>query len=256
MDRNDLNCILDRVGDLLSHAHEADSPLKPTDFYNEGWMAALTLSVAASGVDMLPFRIAPNARWWTEALLRSPFNPRRRGDRRGEGLTNADALVGHFDRRGDTKRGVHVRADATQLVVIEAKLGARLSARTDNAEGFDQAARSVSCMAYELDLSGVDVTRCTSLGFCVLAPEYTLDVHRPLVSRNSIEDRVRARLEQYDEPWRASLEQWFAGPFRRLLDCLTLECVSWESVIARVIAASAEQGRMLSAFYQACRTLN
>ena len=85
MDPNDLRLILNGVVGLLGHAHEADSPVKPTDFYNEGWLTALTLSVAASGVDLLPFRIAPHTRWWTEALMRSPFNPRRRGDRRGEG---------------------------------------------------------------------------------------------------------------------------------------------------------------------------
>ncbi|MFO0877579.1 MAG: hypothetical protein U0840_09405 [Gemmataceae bacterium] len=256
MEPDDLARVLSGTAALLRHAHEADSPVKPTEFYNEGWMAALTLSVAASGVDLLPFRIAQDARWWTEALLRSQFNPRRRGDRRGEGLTNADALVGHFDRRGNTKRGVRVRTDATQLICIEAKLGARLSARTDNAEGFDQAARSVACMACELDLAGVDVARCTSLAFYVLAPEDTLDFHRPLVSRDSIEARVRARVEQYDDPRRADLERWVAGPFRSVLDRLTLACVAWESVIARAVAADADRGRMLGAFYRECRRLN
>ena len=47
---------------LCEHAHEVYSSLKPTDFYNEGWLAALTLSVTVSGVSVPLFYVAPEAR--------------------------------------------------------------------------------------------------------------------------------------------------------------------------------------------------
>jgi hypothetical protein len=64
---------------------------------------------------------------------------------------------------------------------------------------------------------------------------------------------VLSRVEQYDEPWRAGLEQWFGVPFLGLLNRLTLECVAWEAVIEQALDADNEQGRMPSAFYQECR---
>ena len=249
---SDFELIANRVVGRLGDTHDVESAVRPSAFYNEGWLTALTLSVAASGVRILPFNIASNARWWTEALLRSPFNPRRRGDRRGEGLTCADAVIGHFNRRPKTKRGVRVRPDAAQWVVVEAKLGSRLSARTDNAEGFDQAARSVACLACELGLERVDPARCSSLGFFVFAPDKSLVAHRDLVSRERIAAKVKARVERFDDPLREPLERWFDGPFTKVLERAALDCVEWESIIEGAARADETQGRMLKAFYSEC----
>jgi len=256
MDVQDLNQILSLAGGLLRQAHGMDSPIKPTDFYEEGWMTSLTMAVVAeTGIDLPPFRITPTARWWREGLLRSPFNRKFRGDQRGEGLTHADTVIGHFDRRGTTKRGIAVRANATQLDVVEAKINSPLSGRTSNATGFDQAARSVACMAFELDTAHADLTRFGSLGFYVVSSEEYMATHQGLLTRDSIEQKVRARIANYDEPWRSNLVLWCEGPFRRLLDRISLQCFTLESVINQAKQVVPTHGQMLDAFYQQCRDL-
>ncbi|QDU18989.1 hypothetical protein [Urbifossiella limnaea] len=42
MNAHQLNAILDLASGLIRRSSEADSPLKPTDFYCEGWLTALT----------------------------------------------------------------------------------------------------------------------------------------------------------------------------------------------------------------------
>lgn len=58
------------------------------------------------------------------ASFRKPFSPRRsrRDDPLGEGFTNADAVMGHFDFDPVTKAGLRLRPDARQLVVVETKI--------------------------------------------------------------------------------------------------------------------------------------
>jgi len=243
-----LDAVLAIASDLLRQASEADSPLNPTDFYCEGWMTALTLAVVNdNNIDLSPFRAADGGRWWREAGLRSPIN--------NIGTTWADAVLGHFDRRAGTKRGIKLRPDATQFVVVEAKINAPLSASTKNADDFDQVARNVASMACEVNLAKLDPARFTSLGFYVVSSKEHEGTHHSLVDKASIERKMRARIDKSIEPVHTALEQWYTGPFRRLMDRLTLESITWESVIERVKQAAPDPGLILDAFYQKCRTL-
>ncbi len=250
MDPEHLNSILALATGLLRQTTADDSPLKPTDFFNEGWMTALTLAVvndAQNPLDLPPFSVAQGGHWWHEAGLRSPF-PR-------EGTTWADAVLGHFDRRTKTKRGIQFRTDATQFNVIEAKLHAKLSAKTTNDPDFDQAVRTVANMANELASAGVEASQLTSVRFSVIAPAECVETHRALVARESIERKVRARMDGYNEPCRSAMERWYEGPFRRLLDAIQLECLTWEAVIGQVERLAPDRGQVLAAFYQQCRYL-
>jgi hypothetical protein len=243
-----LDAILAITLDLLRQASEADSPLNPTDFYCEGWMTALTLAVVNDNcIDLPPFCVVEGGRWWREVGLRSPIS--------NIGTTWADAVLGHFDRRKQTKRGIQIRPNATQFVVIEAKINAPLSAKTAHADDFDQVARYVASMAFELGIAQVDFSLFGSLGFYVVSSNEYVATHQCLVKRDSIERKVWARIADYDEPRRTDMERWFQDPFHRLLDHLTLECITWESVIQRTRQAAPEQGELLNAFYQQCRKL-
>ncbi|HEY3353159.1 MAG TPA: hypothetical protein VGQ83_07935 [Polyangia bacterium] len=71
--------------------------LPPTEIYNEGWLLRFALVAAARGIDCLPFHLHRGSRWFSEGRLHSPFVPQRRKDELAEGLTRADATVGHFD---------------------------------------------------------------------------------------------------------------------------------------------------------------
>ena len=88
---------LERVSRIQGLAGEPDSPIRPTEVFNEGWMLRLTLDwMEADARPDHPLSFDEGARWSSEALLPSSFLPRHRGDPLGEGWTNADGCVGHY----------------------------------------------------------------------------------------------------------------------------------------------------------------
>ena len=135
----------DRIWHMLEVCDSDDRVFPPTFLFNEGWVLRLVLDwFSRSGRSDHPFGFLPGAGWFSEGRLSSEFAPRHRGDTLAESWTHADAVIGHFD----LDRGlIRVRSEATQLVVIEAKLFSRLSPSITNAAAYDQAARTVACIA-------------------------------------------------------------------------------------------------------------
>ena len=86
-----------------------------------------------------------------------------------ETWTHADGVVGHFAVGETTKEGLTLREGATQLVVVEAKMWSKLSSRTRNAPGYDQAARTVACIAETLRRADIESQPMERLAFLVAA---------------------------------------------------------------------------------------
>ncbi len=162
---------------MLEIAHTDAAVFPPTMIYNEGWMLRIVLSFQFEGVRCLPFSVRPRARWFSEALIASPFLPRRRGDPLGESHTHLDAAIGHFDFYPGTKAGLALRPNATQFVVTEAKMFSHLSKGTTNTPYYDQAARNVGCIAWAISQSSRSVEDFESLGFYVLEPQEQTLIH-------------------------------------------------------------------------------
>jgi len=114
--------------------------------------------------------LAEGARWFSEALLASPFRPRRRADPLGEGFATVDAVIGHFDFVPVTKAGLRLQPDASPFVVVEAKMYSGLSSGTKNAPTYNQAARNVPCMAAAFHQARLQVHDLNKPGFYVIAP--------------------------------------------------------------------------------------
>jgi hypothetical protein len=241
--------------EILASAESSAPNIGPTVLYNEGWLLRLLLHTAARGVDCLPFRFAPGARWFSEALLHSPFLPRHRGDPEGESRTHADGLVGHF-HFDQTKSGAVLDADADQFIVCEAKIFSGLSKGTTRAPGYDQAARTIACMASMLTETGGSGDAMKSLGFYVFAPQQQFDrgVFGDLMTPDSIRRKVARRIARYDDDCRKlRLEPWSERWLSPLLNRLDLQIVSWESVIVRIKNSDRRWGDTVQDFYS--RTL-
>ncbi len=119
-----------------------------TELYNEGWLLRLTLDwFKQNGQSAHQLKFFSEAKWYSEARLRSPFLPEYRGDNRAESHTHADGIIGHFDIGLNNKAEATLSKEAKQFIVIEAKLGSNLSPGVKNAPGYDQAARSAACIA-------------------------------------------------------------------------------------------------------------
>jgi len=245
--------IFELVISLLRDAHREDSPLcAPEDLYNEGWLLRLSLALESAGVSCLPFRLLEEAIWLSEPLLYSPFQARTRGDELAERHTQADAVVGHVAIAKQAKRGLRLRAEARQFIVIESKLGSPLQPGTQNAPDYDQAVRNVVCMAEILKRAERPVAEMDSLGFYVISPASKIAEHKPLLEVESMEQKVAERIAGYPSPDRERLEKWRKEWFDPLVQRAEIRCVAWEDVVDSSRRASREYGDHFQQFYDRC----
>jgi len=231
-----------------------------TVLYNEGWMLRILLSVQSEGIKCLPSSFLTGAKWFSEAQIGSPFLPRFRRDPLAENLTHVDAVIGHFDFRSGTKTGLTLTADSKQFVVIEAKMFSPLSRGTKNAPYYDQAARTVACIAWTIEQSNKDVGDFESLAFHVLAPheQITKGKFSAQMKKKSIYEKVERRIDAYsgDDEKYAELQIWHNDFFIPALELIDLLCISWESAIDAIESVDHESGPVIRNFYDRCLKFN
>ena len=89
--------IIEKITSILESCTEELPKVRPTILYNEGWLLRLVLDwFSTHSAPNHPLSLSENARWFSEALLPSPFRPEHRGDSLGEAWTHADAVIGQF----------------------------------------------------------------------------------------------------------------------------------------------------------------
>jgi hypothetical protein len=124
-----------RIYKMLCIAHSDDRKFPATILYNEGWLLRLVLDwFSRQPVGGHPLDFSSGARWFSEALLPSQFLPRVRGDRLAEGWTHADGIIGHITIGNGALANAALAKDASQFIVTEAKLFARLAPGVTNHE--------------------------------------------------------------------------------------------------------------------------
>lgn len=253
--------MIQKVADLLLMCGGPRSVLPPTQLFNEGWLLRLTLDwFATTGTQGHPFSMQPGARWYSEALLPSQFLPRFRGDNLAESWTHADAVVGHF-RIGEEQGGAAIlEAEASQFVVIEAKLMSPLSKGTKYSPDFDQAARNVACVAEVLARSGRRPDAMKTIGFHLVAPQAQRDagIFGDLLTKPSISSKVQRRIASYQKWPEANGEktEWLADWFLPTLERSRIEFVSWESIATFISSADPPTGSAYREFYRRCLHFN
>jgi hypothetical protein len=246
--------LLLRCGDPLSN-------LRPSELYNETWLHRVALHLFGRlDIRGSLLSLEPNARWISEGLLYSQFLPKYRGDELAERHSEADSALGHFGVEiGEKKQWVvKLDPDATQFVVGEAKLGARLSSKVTHCPWYDQAARTVACMAETLCRAGREPTDVPILGYYLLAPQAHMNRFGDLISKESITSKVKQRVEMYQSrhddlskktEW---LEQWFIPAITRI----KINTIAWEDIVVKMSSRDPEVGTDYAQFYDRCREVH
>jgi hypothetical protein len=157
-----------------------------------------------------------------------------------------------------TRANISLRQGATQFVAIEAKLFSPFSSGTRRAPDFDQAARTVACMAEVISRAGAPLTSLSSLAFLVLAPgsEIQARVFSPLLSQDSIRKKVCQRIEPYDLSEKAKKEKWFKTWFEPTLDRIRIDCIPWEDILLHIRSRDETFGVDLLDYYEECLKFN
>ena len=240
----------------LISTYDPDQPaFPPTEIYSEGWLLRLILQWFSDHRPIAsPLAFHPNARWFSEALLPSPFLPRFQGDPLAEARTHADGVIGQIEIGRAGKADLELAGAATQFIVLEAKISSPLSAGTTNAPDYDQAARNVACIAEVLQRSGRLPGDVEELGFFVLAPKEKIDRgdFDDALDPKSIRMKVEARAESYD----GEHDEWLANWFHPLMEQISIGHLSWEDIIDQVRKVDQGAAKSLGDFLGNCLEFN
>jgi hypothetical protein len=243
--------VLDRIKAML-RASEGDNPLfPPTLLFNENWLLRLVLDwFARNPVEGHPLTPRRGAIWYSEAWLPSAFLPRYRRDKLAESWTHADGVVGHFTTGDHGTADLALLPEATQFLVVEGKMFSRLSAGVKNAPTYDQAARTVACLAEVLRRAGRRPDEVEALGFVLIAPQARIDegTFAEELAQASIGRKVRRRVDDYAGARDAWFEEWFVPT----LDRCVVRAIGWESVAETIAFHDPAGGQTIDSFYGKC----
>jgi hypothetical protein len=248
---------MERILDLLSTCQTDGAVMPPTTLYNEGWMLRLVLSwFAAQPPEEHPLAFLPGSRWYSEALLTSPFGPGPTGTRLSESGIRADGIIGHFRVRPD--HHVELNEDARQMVLVDAKMFGGFSDGATIAPAFNQASRQVACIAEALRRADRPAREMERVGFAVLAPAEQVDagVFSRFLTGEVIRDNVWDRVQKYGGATLHSKRPWFEEWFEPTLERIDLSLISWESVVEAVAHADPAAAGDLAQFLSVCMTHN
>ena len=246
---------LTRIQALLEACATESPPFPPTLLYNEGWLLRLVMDWFARQ-DLQDHLLSPlpGARWFSEALLPSAFLPRPQGDPLAESWTHADGAIGHFTVGGETKTGLSLLPDASQILILEAKLFSPLARGVAHASYFDQAARTVACVAEILQRAGRHPGDLSRLGFYVLAPQSQIDAGA--FTRQMDRDSIRAKVQRRVAAYNGERDAWHRAWFEPTLSRIDLGQSSWEDLLAEIRRHDEPFGDSLGAFYARCLQFN
>ena len=254
-DSGDGPLIIARIKTLLEQCETGKPAFPPTTLFGECWLLRVALDwFAGHGGDRYPLSPMPGARWFSESWLPSAFQARYRGDALAESRTHADGVIGHFAIGDPGSSGLSLAPDARQFCLLEAKLTNRLSAGVKNAPSFDQAARTVACMAEVLRRADREPSGLDDLSFLILAPQARIDdgVFARDTDPEAIRRKVRARVEGYGGDRDAWLADWFEPTLARV----DIRCLGWEEVIETIAFHEPEAGQLIDSFYGKCLRFN
>jgi len=163
-------------------------------------------------------------------------------------------VIGHFQIGGQNKTGLSLLPDATQFVVLEAKLLSGLSAGVNYASYFDQAARSVACIAEVLCRADRHASDMAHLGFYVLAPRAQIrqGTFTKQISRESISNKVAQRVQAYD----GAKNKWHREWFQPIFPSIKVGLISWEEIITTMQEYDSVSAAGLKEFYRRAIAFN
>jgi len=129
-----------------------------------------------------------------------------------------------------------------------------LASGVKNARYFDQAARTVACMAEVLSRANRSPSKVSRLGFYVLAPDSRIrqGIFVKAMDRGLIQRKVERRVQEY----KGARDEWHSDWFQPTLEQIEIEVISWEELIAAVRERESAAADILGGFYEQCLEFN
>ena len=236
---------------LLKSLNIEHPSFPPTLLFNEGWLLRIIVDwFSRNPVDDPVLGFSPESTWFSEALLPTPFKALFKGDLHAEARTHADGVIGYILVGEQGKVDLSLAPKASQLVVLEAKIGSPLAAGIKAAPTYDQAARTVACMAEVLRLANRPAARMSNLGYYVLAPKEKIEagMFEEALDHPGILGKVEARAAGNED----KMKDWLSDRFAPLMDSIRIGALSWEVIIQRIADQDRGSAEAIAYFYERC----
>jgi hypothetical protein len=248
--------VTETMGSMLRSCAGKSPVLPPTTIFNESWLLRLVLEwFAVHAPPEHPLVVPERGRWFSEALLPTTFTGAGgKAARLVEPAAQVDAVIGHFDIPTKGAADLSLRPDATHLVVVEAKIFDGLSPGVAGVKYFDQAARTVACVAEALCAARRQPADLPRLAFYVVAPQvqFARRVFEKGMSRSSIGRKVKRRVTDFG----AKKEQWYNEWFQPAFQQMEIGLLSWEELLRTIKEQDPGSASAIQWFYEQCIGFN
>ena len=134
-----------------------------------------------------------------------------------------------------------------------------LSKRTKHAPNYNQAARTIACMAEVIRHSGRKPADIKNLSFYIIAPKIKKKKFDKFIGKQAIEDGVQERVDNYDNKNKncnGNKAKWYREWFMPTLGSIEIKTIYWENIISFITCKDDAFGQDLNAFYQQCLCYN
>ena len=227
-----------------------------TLIFNEGWLLRGILEKgrrwkSQSKIPFLPF---PNgAKIYSEAQLYTPFKKRARNDKKGEGNTEVDGIVGNFSFSPGTKSGIDLDKDFKYLAVFEAKMYSGFKSGTENAKDYNQVSRTIACIINSIVKTGKSGDN-NDIYYAVIYPKDNNKIEDTKYTREFIESQIEERIRGYKQnesvnPVNNDFEK-FEIQWKDILKTVTLKFIAWEDILNEI------EDQDIEKFYELCKEFN
>ena len=240
--------LIKEIGGLLDECGGNDRAMPATTLYNENWLLRLVLDWhKRNEYPVPPFSFDPDATWYSEGLLASPFLKTPKC----ENHTHADGVVGNIYIEKIAE--IWPKKDAKQLIVVEAKLGSDLSKGTKKSPDYNQVARNICCLTHLATAGKYRVHPETikkwpegAFAFYLVVPESRKSKFTSTMKPENIKGRIKCRAIECDK------SDWYDKNIAPYLndDVMTVELITWEDVLGKMKSAGC--GNEYQMFYDRC----
>jgi len=224
--------------------------INPTIIYNEGWMIRLLViesMIEKLNVGWIDFELLTTKKWTSEAQISSPFEGAElKKHDKYEKKTHADIILGDFDinyEREKKRTEIMIKPHPRVLGIIEAKMGSGLSTGIKNASKYNQASRSICCLA--------NVTKenpeC-EIFFAIVAPKTKINDQK-----SKFIDQIGAVKTEIEDRFKVA-EKEYTSEMRKKVENCKRPIISYEDWIGKIKDNDVKEA--LNKFYAACKTYN
>ncbi|MFC1784974.1 hypothetical protein ACFL0J_05030 [Candidatus Neomarinimicrobiota bacterium] len=188
------------LNEIIKSINEGNTPnLNPTKIYEEGWMIRLLvyysiinkIAINTTTNNNIDYTIdfAKKINWCSEAVISSPF---AKAPKKKEHNTHADMALGDFKVEFENDAKIILDKEPKFFGILEAKIKSNLSKNVKNADDYNQASRTLACIA---NLTH-EHEEC-EIFFGLVAPREKIKTLKEQISNKTIKRQVESRFNPY-----------------------------------------------------------